>query len=54
MVGTLDTYQIIVPDFGTFQGDFQVTSLEYSGEYNGESAFSVTLESAGAIAWTAA
>ncbi len=53
MAGTIDTYQVIVPDFGTFEGDFQVTSLEYSGEYNGEAAFSITLESAGAIAWTA-
>ena len=28
---------------------FQITSLEYAGEYNGEATYSVSLESAGAI-----
>lgn len=42
-------FQIIVPDFGTYTGEFQVASLEYSGEYNGEVTYSVTLESSGAF-----
>lgn len=47
-------YQLIVPDFGTFQGSFMIGSLEYAGEYNGEVTYSVTFESAGYIAFTAA
>jgi len=42
-------FQVIVPDLGTFTGSFQITSLEYAGEYNGEATYSVSLESAGAI-----
>lgn len=46
---SFDNYQILVPDFGTFTGAFQLASLEYAGEYNGEATYSITLESAGAI-----
>jgi len=47
-------FQIIVPDFGTYEGEFMVASLEYAGEYNGEVTYSVTLESSGAVTFTAA
>lgn len=40
-------FQIIVPDFGTYTGEFMVASLEYAGEYNGEVTYSITLESSG-------
>jgi len=50
--GTIRDWQVIVPDFGTLQGAFQVTTLQYSGEHNGELAYELTLESAGAIAFT--
>ena len=43
-----------MPDFGTLQGPFQVTALEYAGEHDGELSYEVALESAGAIAFTAA
>jgi TP901-1 family phage major tail protein len=46
---TFSNFQILVPDFGTYTGAFMVSSLEYSGEYNGEVTYSVTLESSGAI-----
>lgn len=46
---TFKNFQILVPDFGTFTGAFQVTSLEYAGEYNGEATYSVSLESSGSI-----
>jgi TP901-1 family phage major tail protein len=46
---TFSNFQIIIPDFGTYTGAFMVASLEYSGEYNGEVTYSVTLESSGAI-----
>lgn len=52
--GTLDDYQFIIPDFGTLEGAYQVTALSYSGEYNGEAAYSMTFTSGGAIAFTAA
>jgi TP901-1 family phage major tail protein len=52
--GVIRDWQVIVPDFGTLQGAFQVTALEYSGEHNGEVAYELALESAGAIAFTAA
>ena len=41
------SFQVIVPDLGTFTGSFQITSLEYAGEYNGEATYSISLESAG-------
>ena len=52
--GTIRDWQVIVPDFGTLQGPFQVTALEYAGEHDGELAYEVALESAGAIAFAAA
>ena len=52
--GTIRYWQVIVPDFGTLEGAFQITALEYSGEHNGELAYELALESAGAITFTAA
>ena len=49
LADTQNNYQFLVPDFGTFTGAFQVTSLEYAGEYNGEVTYSMSFESAGAI-----
>lgn len=51
--GAIAPFQAVIPDFGTVTGPFQVTALEYSGEYNGEVAFDITLESAGAIQFAA-
>lgn len=51
---SFSTFQVIVPDFGTYEGAFMVASLEYAGEYNGEMTYSVTLESSGAVSFTAA
>ena len=48
-IAALTNYQFIVPDFGTFTGKFMLTTLEYSGEYNGEVTYSFTFESSGAI-----
>lgn len=47
--GSADLYnfQVVIPDFGDFEGKFQVTTLEYAGEHNGEVTYSVTLESSG-------
>lgn len=47
-------WQVIIPDFGTYEGPFQIAALENSGEHDGEVAFSITLESADDITFTAA
>lgn len=49
-----DTWRIVVPDFGTIEGAFLVTSLEYSGRHDGEAAYALSLASAGALGFTAA
>jgi TP901-1 family phage major tail protein len=51
--GTVKSYQIVIPDFGTVAGAFQITSLDFAGEHNGEVTFDVSLESAGELTFTA-
>ncbi|ARE38454.1 tail protein [Rhodovulum sp. P5] len=46
-------YQVIIPDFGTVEGPFQIGSLEYSGNHNGEASYELTLASAGVLSFTA-
>lgn len=50
----IKNWQIVIPDFGTVKGAFQITALEYSGEHDGEVTFDMALESAGALTFTAA
>jgi TP901-1 family phage major tail protein len=52
--GTVKSYQIIIPDFGTIEGPFQITSLDFAGEHNGEVTYELALESAGALTFAAA
>jgi len=52
--GLIRDWQVIVPDFGTLEGAFQVSALEYSGAHDGEVAYEIALESAGAVGFTAA
>ena len=52
--GGIRSWQIVVPDFGTISGPFQVTGLDYSGEHDGEVAYEIALESAGALSFAAA
>ena len=52
--GDIVRWQLAIPDFGTVEGPFQVTALEYTGNHDGEVTFDVALESAGAISFTAA
>ena len=51
--GAIRTWQIVVPDFGAVSGPFQVTGLEYVGEHDGEVAYEIALESAGALNFAA-
>jgi TP901-1 family phage major tail protein len=52
--GTVVNYQIVIPAFGTIQGPFQITTLEFAGEHNAEVTYTMTLESAGELTFTAA
>ena len=47
-------WQVVIPGFGTVEGPFQITALEYSGSHDGEVAFEIALESAGAVSFEAA
>jgi TP901-1 family phage major tail protein len=51
--GAIHAWQIVVPDFGTVAGPFQIASFELSGRHDGEVAFEMTLESAGELTFLA-
>ena len=44
-------FEIVVPDFETYSGEFRVTSLKFGGETEGAETFSLSLESNGVIAY---
>ncbi|MBO6814628.1 MAG: phage major tail protein, TP901-1 family [Rhizobiaceae bacterium] len=52
--GAIVNWQVIVPDFGTLAGPFQIVALEYAGQHDGEITFEIALESAGEITFTGA
>ena len=52
--GTIRDWQIILPDFGTVQGPFQITALEFSGDHASEVGFEIALESGGQLSFAAA
>lgn len=52
--GTIRSWRVVVPDFGTVEGPFQIASLEYGGQHDGEVTFDLGLESAGALAFAPA
>ena len=51
--GEMPGFQVIVPDFGTIEGPFQITSIDYAGSHNGEATYEVSLASAGALTFVA-
>ncbi len=51
--GAIRNWQLILPDFGTVAGPFQITALEYSADHAGEVTFDIALESAGEVTFTA-
>ncbi len=51
--GTIRSWQIAVPDFGTITGPFQITSLEFAGRHDGELTFDLALASAGELIFAA-
>ena len=51
--GAIKSWQVAIPDFGTMEGLFQITALEFAGEHDGEVTFDMSLESAGELTFTA-
>ncbi|AAN29525.1 TP901-1 family phage major tail protein [Brucella suis 63/252] len=47
--GEIRDWQIVLPDFGTISGPFQITALEYGGNHDAEVTFEIALESASLI-----
>jgi hypothetical protein len=47
--GTLDSYRLSFEDGQSLTGQFLVQKLDYSGDYNGERAYTLQLESSGAV-----
>ncbi len=52
--GTIRNWQLILPDFGTVEGPFQIVALEFSADHAGEVTFELALESAGVMGFSAA
>ncbi|WP_036282768.1 phage major tail protein, TP901-1 family [Methylocystis sp. ATCC 49242] len=51
--GSLRDWEIVVPGFGVLSGPFQISNLDYRGEHAAEVTFDISLDSAGAITFTA-
>lgn len=52
--GAVTNCQLVIPDFGTVEGGFQITSLDYAGNHDGEVTFDIALESGSALTFGAA
>ncbi|MAB01108.1 MAG: phage major tail protein, TP901-1 family [Stappia sp.] len=51
--GLIRPWQVVIPDFGTITGPFQITGLDYAGNHDGEVTYELALESAGALVFAA-
>ena len=51
--GAVKSFQLVIPDFGTVTGPFQISSLDFAGEHNGEVTYELSLDSAGALTFAA-
>ena len=52
--GEIPNFQVVIPNFGTIEGPFQLTALDYAGSYNGEASYELSLASAGQLTFPAA
>jgi len=50
--GAIRNWQIVLPALGTIQGPFQISALDWKGDYNTELSFELSLDSAGALVFT--
>ena len=51
--GDTPDFQVVIPDFGVVEGQFQLSSIEYAGTHNGEATYELSLQSAGQLSFTA-
>jgi TP901-1 family phage major tail protein len=51
--GQVPGFQVIIPGFGTVEGPFQITGIDYAGSYNGEATYEIALASAGVLTFVA-
>ena len=51
--GTIRNWQVIIPDFGTVSGPFQITALEIAGRHDSEVTYELALASAGELSFVA-
>lgn len=51
--GLIRDWQVVVPNFGTITGPFQISALEYRGDHAGEVTFDMSMDSAGALTFVA-
>ncbi len=52
--GETPDFQVIIPDFGTVEGPFEISAIEYAGNHNGEATYELSMASAGALDFVAA
>ena len=52
--GSINAYTLTSANGDSWAGNFQITSYSRAGTYNGEETYSMTLESAGEVIFTAA
>ncbi|MGR3464720.1 phage major tail protein, TP901-1 family [Limimaricola sp.] len=52
--GDTPEFQVVIPDFGTMIGAFQIASIDYAGSHDGEASFEIALVSAGPLRFEAA
>ncbi|SFA78095.1 phage major tail protein, TP901-1 family [Poseidonocella pacifica] len=51
--GETPPFQVIIPDFGVIEGPFMISSIEYSGSYDGEATYEMSMASAGQLSFSA-
>lgn len=49
LAGTIDAFELSFESGEKMQGDFLVSRLDYSGDFNGERSYTVSLESSGIV-----
>jgi TP901-1 family phage major tail protein len=52
--GEVPDFQVVIPDFGIVEGPFQVSGIEYAGNFDGEATYELSLASAGELTFVAA
>lgn len=51
--GATPDFQVVIPNFGIVKGAFQITSIDYAGNHDGEATYEMSMASAGALTFTA-